>query len=185
MKILLLRHGRAGKPDPNRWPDDMKRPLVRGGIKRLTKAAKGIARAGVPEHVLVSPSTRTKQTAEVMRKHAGWPKAQKSKLLNDGVEPKELTKHLQDLHEKGVQSVALVGHEPHLSALASYMLTGEPFNNGSKLKKGGAASIEYHSQPGTGELQWMMPAKALAKLGKLKKFSVDGQGTPLEAEAST
>lgn len=175
MRLILLRHGRAGEQDKERWPDDRKRPLTKGGKKRLVRAAKGLARAGIPEQVKAAPSTRTMETADVMHEHAGWPKPEKEKLLNDGAEPQKMIDKLNDMHERGVQSVALVGHEPHLSALASYMLTGDPLNSGTSLKKGGAAAIDYHPQPGKSTLVWMAKAKMLGKLGGLKKFSREDQ----------
>lgn len=171
MRVVLLRHGRAGNPDSERWPNDLDRPLTPGGEKRLRKAAGGLAQAGKPDRVFASAATRTRQTASVMKDDAGWPKAKPVKWLADGVEPKEVTRHMNKLHERGVQHVALVGHEPQLSALASYWLTGEPFNNGSSLKKGAAASFDYHPQAGGSHLEWMMPAKALARMDKVKKFS--------------
>jgi len=174
MRVILMRHGRAGNPDPDQWPNDLDRPLTQGGVKRLKKAARGLAQAGKPDRVYASKATRTRQTARVMEEDGGWPAAKPAGFLADGVEPKDVTKKMNKLHERGVQHVALVGHEPQLSALASYWLTGEPFNNGSSLKKGAAASIDYHPQPGGSHLEWMMPAKALARMKKVSSFTENG-----------
>lgn len=173
-----MRHGRAGNPDPEQWPDDRARPLTDKGVKKLTKTAKGMARTHIPAHVLSSPAVRTMDTARVMQEHAGWPAPESTKLLRDGGEPQKVIDKLNDLKERNEDpnfTVALVGHEPQLSALGSYILTGDSRNTGTSLKKGGAAMIEYHPQPGSrSTLKWMAPGKLIAKARKLKQFSEGG-----------
>jgi phosphohistidine phosphatase SixA len=177
MRVLLLRHGEAGKPNKERWPDDRARPLTDDGVKKLTKTAKGLARTHIPSRVFASPSVRTYDTARVMQEHAGWPAPEKTKLLKDGGSPQKVIDMLNALHERNDDphfTAALVGHEPQLSALGSFMLTGNPLNSGTSLKKGGATMIEYHPQPGKSVQKWMAPGKLIAKASKLKHFSEDG-----------
>lgn len=176
MRVILLRHGRAGEPDPDKYPDDRDRPLTDGGVKRLKKIAGGLAKTHKPSYVLASGTKRTYATAKVMQEHAGWPEPEKSKLLRDGGEPQKVIDKLNDLKERNEDpdfTVALVGHEPQLSALGSYMLTGNALNSGTSLKKGGAAMFEYHPQPGKSVMRWMLPGKAIAKLHKLSHFSLE------------
>lgn len=63
--------------------------------------------------------------------------------------------------------VALVGHEPHLSTFAAWLMTGlqESF---IKLRKGGAALVEMPAEikPGHGKLIWSLKPSHLRALGK-------------------
>src|SRR5215831_6903128 len=106
MRLILLRHGRAGRPDLQRWPNDDDRPLTNGGRKRLIKAARGLRQAGTPDRVYASPSTRTMQTAQVMEQHAGWPTARPATWLNDGAEPQEGIDQLNKIRKR-VKTVAV------------------------------------------------------------------------------
>ena len=63
--------------------------------------------------------------------------------------------------------VALVGHEPHLSTFAGWLMTGlqESF---IELKKGGAAMVDLPDEvkPGHGKLLWSLKPSHLRRLGK-------------------
>ena len=67
MWIYLIRHGPAGKRDPERWPDDARRPLTLRGTRRTERAARGLAnleRRAVC--LLTSPLERALQTAQLL-----------------------------------------------------------------------------------------------------------------------
>src|SRR2546425_6505782 len=65
-ELYLIRHGVAEERGDAR-PDDSKRPLTDHGMSRLRKSARGLARAGVAFHALLtSPLLRARQTAEVI-----------------------------------------------------------------------------------------------------------------------
>jgi phosphohistidine phosphatase SixA len=63
--------------------------------------------------------------------------------------------------------VALVGHEPQTSQLASYLLTGDAARMAIQFKKGGVAAflIERPLRPGTAVLEWALPPGLLRSLG--------------------
>ncbi len=62
------------------------------------------------------------------------------------------------------EKVALVGHEPHLSRFASWLLTGEP-RSVLSLKKAQACLLEL-SEPASGKatLAWSLPPRVLRQL---------------------
>jgi phosphohistidine phosphatase SixA len=62
--------------------------------------------------------------------------------------------------------VALVGHEPGLSELASYLRAGSGGAVDLEMKKGGAAllSIDGTPQAGSALLRWLLTPKVLRSL---------------------
>jgi phosphohistidine phosphatase len=140
MDIYLVRHAIAYERDPGRWPDDSKRPLSDEGAVRFQLAARGLGRI-VPhlERVLSSPYTRAWQTAAILAEHAGWPGALAADELAADRDPVDAVELLD--RQEGAESVALVGHEPHLSALASLLLVGHAAQVEIELKKGGVIAL--------------------------------------------
>ena len=59
------------------------------------------------------------------------------------------------LHRRAEATVALVGHEPQLSRLASLLCTGDEHALTLDLKKGGAVLVD------DGTLRWALPPKVL------------------------
>src|SRR5262245_47356052 len=65
-QLYLIRHAIAEERG-DAWPDDAKRPLSEGGMKRMRKSARGLAEAGVSfDVILSSPLVRARQTAEIV-----------------------------------------------------------------------------------------------------------------------
>jgi phosphohistidine phosphatase len=68
--------------------------------------------------------------------------------------------------EQADGTVALVGHEPHLSAMVSYMLAGKRAAF-IELKKGGACLLEVAAfSPGSSTLKWLLTRRELVRLGE-------------------
>ena len=166
MELYLVRHAIAAQRDFNRWPDDLERPLTREGERRFRRVA-GALRLAAPkvDLVLSSPLTRAWQTAEILASEAGWPTPTRSDALAAG-EPLSavldaLTPHL------GRDSVALVGHEPDLSELASFLIAGTP-NGRVEMKKGGVAClrVDGEARPAAGMLRWLLTPGVVLALGE-------------------
>src|SRR5437764_6541234 len=123
MEIYLVRHAIAHERDASRWPDDALRPLTDEGVEKFESATRGLRRI-IPavERVLSSPFTRAWQTAEILGSQTGWPPAERAEELASSRDPDVAVALLERLT---VDSVALVGHEPHLSGLASLLLVGD------------------------------------------------------------
>jgi phosphohistidine phosphatase len=162
--IYIVRHAFAGHADPTQWPDDADRPLTKDGINDFRSMARGLQRL-VPavDLVLSSRFARAWQTAELLHEVARWPEPRECVLLEVGQPPSAL---LEILHDEDARSVALVGHDPHLSMLTSLLCAGSEDAAQVKVKKGAAVllQIEGEVRPGGAELRWLLQPKVLRAL---------------------
>jgi phosphohistidine phosphatase len=162
VEIYLVRHAAAFGRDPDRWPDDSKRPLTPEGEEDFRLAARGLARL-VPrvDVILSSPYQRAWRTAEILSELDSWPAPKPAALLEPTLPPHKAALALEDY--AGARSVAVVGHRPGLHELAAYLLTGKGDGLQIGLEKGGVASIRFDDdlEPGAGELRWLLTPKAL------------------------
>ena len=132
MDVYLVRHAIAETRDSTQWPDDSERPLTPEGEARFRKAARGLRRvAPQVDVVLASPYVRAWQTAEILEREAGWPAPERAPELEATRAPAD---GVELLRRHASNSVALVGHEPCLSGLASLLLAGDEH-------------AEWHMQP--------------------------------------
>ena len=140
------------------------RPLTPDGKKDMREAAAGMAtlqrRVDV---VATSPLVRAVQTAEIIASEYDREVVTVDALAPDA-DPDRTLEWIGT--QRADWTVALVGHEPHLSALVSYMLAGK----GSafvELKKGGACLLEVLSfSPGSSTLKWLLSRRELVRLGE-------------------
>jgi phosphohistidine phosphatase len=165
MDIIVVRHAIAFERDTSRWPDDADRPLTSDGEKRFRAAAQGLGRL-VPEVdvVLCSPFARAWRTAELLQAEIGWPAPRRCDELSAD---RPAAAALAPIRDEHARSVAIVGHEPGLSELASLLVTGDPDGMHHDLKKGGAIRISVDDgipASGIGLLRWALPPKALRAL---------------------
>ena len=168
MTLILFRHGIAmdrmefAKNNSN---DDL-RPLTDRGRYRMLKAAKGL-RNLVPsiDFIATSSLLRAKQTGEYLIEQ--YPEARTSEidLIRPESSPKEFLPWLKSLDLEDDDTVCIVGHEPNISFLASYLLTGEDASF-LQFKKAGACAIEFYSELNIGhcQLKWHLMPKHLRKL---------------------
>jgi phosphohistidine phosphatase len=166
VKLVIIRHGPAG--DPNEWKaagrDDRLRPLTPKGKKEMRKAAAGLLELVPSFNVLAtSPLVRAAQTAEIVAAEYGCESETLEELAPER-DPDEVLPWLQS-HPSLI--VGLAGHEPHLSTLVGYLLTGRKASF-VELKKGGACQIEMAEpvRAGGGTLQWLLTDRELRRLGK-------------------
>jgi phosphohistidine phosphatase len=162
LELYLVRHGIAAERGDD-YPDDSKRPLTSGGIKRLQQEAKALNALEVAfDHIITSPLLRTKQTAEVL---AGCLTLKPAVTMSDSLAPagtpaavfQELAKHMRK------PRIALVGHEPNMGELAARLIGARvPL----EFKKGGICRIDFEVFPpkGIGHLRWFLPPRILRAL---------------------
>lgn len=167
MKVLLIRHARAQERSARTAlaQRDHARRLTDTGRKDMRRAAKGLRKIAPDLDILASsPLVRARETAEIIARVFGGPAITELAALAPGVTPEEL---LGWLREQGANSVALVGHEPDLSRMAAYLLSGEA-RGFIELKKGAACMIEFDSAPaaGTGTLSWLLAPGQLRRLAE-------------------
>jgi phosphohistidine phosphatase len=137
MRLYLIRHAPAVPYGTPGIPDE-ERPLTPKGERRWKRSARGLARAlKRPGALLSSPLPRAWRTAEIAS--AAWrgPRPEPEDALASG-----------DLQEweallasrSSLACVALVSHEPHLSALLARLIGGQAAR--LPFRKGGVAVVE-------------------------------------------
>jgi phosphohistidine phosphatase len=163
MNLYLVRHAIAGVRDPNQWPDDSLRPLTKKGARRFRKAALGLGRfTPPPDVVLSSPYARAWQTAEILAEEVDWPNPEACDALKEYA-PSDVMAALAS--HASAATVALVGHEPYLSAL-TLTLMGQSPRTSLEMKKGAAACVRLEQLNFTnpGILLWSLPPRAMRAL---------------------
>ena len=161
MKLLLVRHAAAVPSGTPGVPDD-ERPLTPKDRARFRAAAAGLARiVDRPDALLTSPLPRARVTAEIA--------ARAFKRIEPRIEPALAHGSVDGIVAAlGAQppgaTVAIVGHEPTLSALLARLLgaaRGEPL----AFKKGGAALVDLPDGPGgASRLIWFLKPRLLRTL---------------------
>jgi len=165
MKVLLIRHGRAQERTVTTAlaRRDHTRRLTEAGRKDMRKAAKGLRKISPDLDVLASsPLLRAKETAEIVERVFGGPATTELAALSPGGAVEEI---LGWLRQQRADTVALVGHEPDLSRMAGFFLTGES-DSVLELKKGAVCLIEFESAPaaGAGTLSWLLTPAQMRRL---------------------
>jgi len=163
--IYLVRHGIAGPATAE--VNDANRSLTPEGTRKLTRVAAGLKRLGVaPEVVLTSPLRRAEETAAVLVgvlvPHI---EVQIYPLLAPGHAAAEVVNGLSA--HRHADSLMLVGHQPDMGELASYLLTGSSNVTVLPFKKGGVAAVRTAAVPprGAGILEWFLTPKQLRAIG--------------------
>lgn len=121
MQVYLIRHGHAVDAEDNL--SDEQRYLSKKGRKGLREIGRALKEAGVAfDAILTSPLVRAVQTAEMLAERTDYLGVIEAlPALQPGVPPRVAAK---ELAARGV-AVAVVGHEPGMSALGAF-LCGRP-----------------------------------------------------------
>lgn len=146
MELFLIRHAIAED-----GADDDARPLSSRGRRRFNDVVRGLSRLEIRfDRILHSPKVRAVQTADLLIPLLEG-KAESTPLL--AVPPsRELLARLTG------NRVAVVGHEPWLSTLLAWLVTGhEALGTAFELKKGAVARLEGTPAPGEMRLRAVIP----------------------------
>jgi phosphohistidine phosphatase len=167
MNLYIIRHAIAVDEATSDYESDSERPLTDKGRKKMRQIAKALRNVGVEiDLILSSPYVRACETAEIL---ADVFKMKKKIVFSDNLIPlgnPELL--IGEINEKySVDSLALVGHEPHLSTLIG-MLVSENAKIDITLKKGGvcylsADDLHHHDHRAT--LEWLLTPGILMEIG--------------------
>ena len=163
MRLLIIRHGKAEDRSPKR--KDASRRLTGAGRKAMRKAASGLREVAPGIDLLAtSPLTRARETAEIVAETLGVVRIVEQKLLAPGGDKRALIAWLR--RKPSRSTVALVGHEPDLSALASLLASGGERAR-IALKKGACCLIEFNHAPaaGKGMILWLLQPGQLRRIG--------------------
>ena len=169
MHLLIIRHAVAEERET--WaatgePDE-RRPLTDEGRKKMRRAARGLRRL-VPELSLLgaSPLPRAAQTADIVATAYGDLTPLTIGALTPERSPADFLSWLRDA-APGHDVIAAVGHEPHLSGLVSWLLTGRAAPSLVELRKGAACLLRFEDevpQKGKACLEWLLQPRQLRAL---------------------
>ena len=160
MLLLLVRHAQAAEQDEARYPDDSVRPLVPKGRKIQRRVSKALRRRNlIPSRVFSSPWKRAWQTARILVEEVGLPKS--ARLPCQALAgPPDLAALAAEIGPvEGEETLALVGHEPWMSALAGLLLTARSEGLSVDFPKSGVMGIETQelaTAAGSGTLRFFL-----------------------------
>ena len=164
MTLYLIRHTHAGQSNHDD-PDDHLRPLSRKGQKQAETLARALVSLGLRfDRLFSSPYTRATETAAPLTPHI---RSGRLELLTEltGDNYAQLLETLHHTLKKGDGTVGLVGHEPYLSGLVSYLLCGDAERVKTRFRKGMMGCLSGTLKPGRMELQSAL-TPAVLKLGR-------------------
>lgn len=168
MNLLIIRHAIA--EDKDEWAEtgrsDDERPLTDEGRRKMAQVAKGLR--SVVDHIDVlatSPLVRARQTADVVAEEFDGAVLKTTDAMIPETPFEDTVRWLGEHSPKKV--VAIVGHEPHLGALATWLLTGAEESH-IEFKKGAACLIEFdgRAERAKGRLCWSLTPGQLRQLGR-------------------
>lgn len=123
LSLYLLRHGESA-PEGG-FSGDIGRKLTSSGKGRLQRMAGLLKRRGLAfDHLIVSPATRTMETKDVLASELGELDFEIDNAIYEA-SPRHLIAAVSRQPKK-FRSIMLIGHNPGISALASYF-SGEDF----------------------------------------------------------
>jgi phosphohistidine phosphatase len=158
MELLIIRHAIA--VDREEFADtgqpDSERPLTDFGRRRMRKNVRGLRRLGpAPEVIATSPYVRAADTAAIVGDAFGIASVETLDVLTPERHPSDLLPWLSQQSRDAV--VAVVGHEPHLGNLITWLVGGIEASN-VELKKGGVCLVDLGDrlEAGTAVMRWLL-----------------------------
>ncbi|MCI0419215.1 MAG: phosphohistidine phosphatase SixA [Acidobacteria bacterium] len=167
MNIHLLRHGIAAPLGQENNFQDGQRVLTAEGIVKVRQAAQGLKKLRIDFDLIASsPLVRAQQTAEIVAETLKFRQllVEWNELAPDGPVDGALTRLL---NFRDRTSVLLVGHQPSIGCLASYLIFGDP-RVSLPFKKGALFCVQSNeAPPWAGELLWTLPSRMLRQIAEL------------------
>jgi phosphohistidine phosphatase len=167
MNIYIIRHAIAVDRGTPQYEDDSQRPLTDKGKKKMRQIARGLLALGVDFDLILSgPYVRAKETAEIL---AEVLKTKTAVAFSENLIPMgDPDLLIAEMNEKyNVNSIALVGHEPHLSTLIG-LLVSDNASLDMTLKKGGVCRLSaddlHHNRKAA--LEWLLTPGILVEIGE-------------------
>lgn len=147
MRLYLVQHGEA-KPEA----EDPARPLTDRGREEVQRVARHAAALGLQiAEIRHSGKLRARQTAEILAEELS-PRLGVREM--DGLAPTDDPAKARAEVEAAREPLMLVGHLPHLSRLASFLLVGDPGREIIRFRMG---AIVFLARPeGSWVLQWIL-----------------------------
>lgn len=136
MFLYLIRHAHAVDAD-----EDPARPLSKRGRDQVRSLAGFLLRSSAfePTAIWHSPLVRSRETADLLAQHL---KLSAPLSLVRGLEPENDPAGIVGQLKSPPDRLAIVGHEPHLSALASLLVRGQAAPPAFVMKKCAVLALE-------------------------------------------
>jgi phosphohistidine phosphatase len=163
MKLYLVRHAIA--ETGSLTTEDSERGLTEAGKTKMARAAQGLRKMKVrPDVILTSPLRRAHETAQILAAEMPGADIEVLAELAPGAKPASVVAALRPYSAR--KALALVGHQPDLSYLASFLLTGSQTRLDMDFKKGAVACFqaEFSEDPAHCTLEWFVTPKLLRSL---------------------
>lgn len=165
--LLLIRHALADERGP-KYPDDSLRPLVDKGHQQAAALAETLSALTINlDRLFTSPYRRALETAEPIVSCVASGRLEPLEALADD-DYSQLLAKLEAQLEGGEETIALVGHEPYLSELASLLLAGDPQAVKTDFKKAALMALTGPLAVGQMSLAMMLPPRVSRRLAKGK-----------------
>lgn len=143
MELIIMRHGIAIDREEflKKNIEEHLRPLTVKGRKKIQKIAYELLdMIDEIDLVVTSPLLRAKQTADILAQMFYDTQLVEIPELSPNSQPELMLKWLR-MQARHKKRILIVGHEPHLSILISFLVTGQK-QSFIQLKKGGFAVLK-------------------------------------------
>ena len=165
MELYILRHAIAENRIKylTKFSNDDQRPLSVIGEKKFKNSLPCLKKIlGPVDWVISSPLLRAKQTSDILSN--AYPQIQNklTDTLLPAAHPFEFAQWFNTQFKNKKIRVVIVGHEPHLSRLACWLLFGST-DSRIIIKKGGCVALSFEQilGPASGSLKWALTPKIL------------------------
>jgi phosphohistidine phosphatase len=168
MQLLVIRHAIAEdkKVFARTGRSDDERPLTKRGRAEMKRVAKGLRGQVKSIDVLASsPLVRAAQTAAIVAKAYDEMYVETVEELAPDRTPADFAKWLRT--QRDAVLVAIVGHEPHLGSLVTWLMAGLRDSH-VEIEKGGACLLDIYGKPDArcAVQLWLLTPDVLARLAK-------------------
>lgn len=149
MVLYLIQHGEAKSSE-----EDPDRPLTDAGAADTKKIAAFFKKLKKEINVIWhSDKKRAEQTAEILADVLDA--KDRLETWEDGMAPKDdIATVKKKIEKSNHDSIALVGHLPHLSRLVSDLLTGSQYRQVVNFKNAGIVCLSDENE--SWQLEWMV-----------------------------
>jgi phosphohistidine phosphatase len=157
MALYLVQHGKNLPKD-----QDPEQSLSPEGREESYRIANTAARLELPLRLIQhSPKTRAKQTADILAEQLGPQK---------GVQEREGIKALDDVvpvaHElRQARELMLVGHQPFMGRLATYLVTGYQEPGIVAFQNGGIVCLDLDEESRSWYIRWTLLPEVMPQTG--------------------
>lgn len=143
--LVLIRHAQPAERQPGQR--DFERGLTTSGKAQAKRLGEKLSMlSGKPQTIIASTAFRARETAELVSHEVGVPVNSDSRLYQANE-----TVYAEIINDLTTASVAIVGHNPTISAVAAFLLN----DSSVELHVGHAVVMEmskWHFYPGAGRL---------------------------------